>query len=118
MSKTAEQVAQLIWERAKPLFKKMYGVQYYIEVVNPPYDEGINFFFETVPTSNKTHVKRRSTPLHSLKEKDLEQLESIIQEIKKLTQISIRYQGFIGQLWPSAGNPIAKVNVSDQEAAW
>lgn len=118
MSKTAEQTAQLIWERAEPLFKKMYRVQYYIEVVNPPYDEGINFFFETVPTSDKAHVRRRSTPLHSLKEKDLEQLELIIQELKKLTQISIRYQGFIGHLWPSTGKPIAKADVSDQEAAW
>lgn len=115
---TPQKAAELIWQRAEPHFKKMYKVQYYIKIVNDKFDDEFNFFFETVPMSNKAHVWRRSQPLHTLETYDLEYLEKVIGELHNLTNISIRYQGFVGKVWPISGKRIAMEDVSVQEERW
>ncbi|WPC19404.1 acetyl-CoA carboxylase [Pediococcus inopinatus] len=118
MTETPEKAAELIWERAAPHFKKLYRTQYYIKVANVKFLDEYNFFFETVPMKSKTGIRRRSEPLHTLERYDLAYLERVVAELSKLTKLSIRYQGFVGMLWPTSGKVIATANVSDQEDKW
>ncbi|KAF0343792.1 acetyl-CoA carboxylase [Pediococcus acidilactici] len=96
--------AKIIIERVKVLFKRIPNTKYTINVANDIYDKQYNFFLE----SQKKGQRPRSVPLHSITNYDLENLENIINEIKKVYKLSIEYTGFTDQRWPSSWRVIQK----------
>lgn len=97
MIESSEQAAKTITTRISQLFKP--GVNQYlrIDVVNNRFTRQYNFFYDI----RKKQTRERSIPLHSLTEYRLEYLESVVAQIQKQTQLTIRFSGFEGQRWPS-----------------
>lgn len=83
--------AATIYSRIDPLFKRMRGHQYKIIVVDSPYVDHYSMFFDDLP-NKKTKANARSTPLYEM-EKDLDSLNELMAELKKLTNLTVVYRG-------------------------
>ncbi|GEK28416.1 acetyl-CoA carboxylase [Furfurilactobacillus siliginis] len=95
---------QVITKRLDALFVRKRNVRYWLQVVDDPYDQTYNFFFDS---RLKGH-REKSVPLHTITHYDLAYLETVIISLKKHTQLSVLYEGFTGQHWPSNYNIIQK----------
>ncbi|WP_125979710.1 acetyl-CoA carboxylase [Loigolactobacillus iwatensis] len=96
--------AKLIVQRCQDQFKQRRQTRYWIKVVNDRYDQTYNFFFNY----QRLHQVERSVPVRTITEFDLHRLELLIQEIKRLTEFNIEYEGFYHFLWPSSQRQIQK----------
>lgn len=96
--------AKLIVQRCQDQFKQKRQTHYWIKVVNDHYDHTYNFFFNY----QRLHQVERSVPVRIITESDLQWLELLIQEIQRLTEFNIEYEGFYHFLWPNAQRPIQK----------
>ncbi|GEP19608.1 hypothetical protein [Pediococcus argentinicus] len=88
----------IIWGRVEQLFKHKYQTMYWIEVYNDRFDDTYNFFFY----AKEKFGRQRSIPLHTVKDYHLEHLEGIIDELKKRTQLTIKFGGFDKLYWPKS----------------
>ena len=84
--------AELIMHRIDPVFKKLRGHVYQIQVVDSQYTKTYNMFLDD-QANEKANSRSRSTPIYSLeKDQGLEMLNNIIDETKKLTNLTIIYK--------------------------
>lgn len=88
-----EKEAQLIMDRIKPVFKKLRGHTYQILIVNSPYLDHYGVYLEDNPINDK-YSRARSTSLYSYdKSQGKEGFIEIINELKKLTNLTIFKRG-------------------------
>lgn len=94
---TPKQAVDVIMPRIQKNFKRLNRHQYWLSIVNNPYDEKYSFFiYDKVPRD-----RTRSTPLHDLKSYDIEYLEEVVKLLTQQTKLSIVYTGFTGLRWHS-----------------
>lgn len=96
--------ADIIAERAAPLFTRKRNTLYWYSVVNDIYDQAYNFFFNIHPRGHR----RRSIPLHTLPDYDLATLENVVTALRQSNHLTIEFVGFTGSYWPQAGTLIQK----------
>lgn len=89
---------KLITERLAQSFKRLSRTHYWIEIAKDPYDCQYNFFFN----SQRVGQRLKSIPLHSVETYELQYLESLLQELRKETQLTIKFVGFTGEKWPGS----------------
>ncbi|QYH51109.1 hypothetical protein [Liquorilactobacillus hordei] len=96
---SAKKQAEIINERINKYFIPNIRARYQINVTNNIYDKVYGFYF----LRGKPNHFTRSTPIRSLKneEYNIEYLESIIRELEKLTNFTIRYIAFENLRWHS-----------------
>ncbi len=87
----------IIDKRLKTLFKPVSQSRYWLQVVNDPYDQSYNFFFNS--QRRNQHVK--SIPLHRLTDYQLTYLETVITGLRTKTNLTIEFAGFTGMKWPT-----------------
>ncbi|AUV74121.1 acetyl-CoA carboxylase (plasmid) [Lactiplantibacillus plantarum subsp. plantarum] len=86
------------------LFKRLNRTRYWLSIVNDKIDEQYNIFFYSEHSGKRT----RSTPLHSIRNYELEYLESFVKELRAATALSIEFVGFSQQRWPDSQYLIQK----------
>ncbi|AVK62997.1 acetyl-CoA carboxylase [Lactobacillus sp. CBA3606] len=96
---------RLINTRMQLLFKRLTATKYWLQIVNDPYDDEFNVFFN----SQRKWERLKSVPLHSLHGRNLVHLELVVTELHHLTQLTIEYEGFAGIRWPKNHHLIQKV---------
>lgn len=101
---------KLIEERITILFKRRSKTRYWLQVVDDPYDRTYNFFFN----SQRKWERQKSVPLHTIAQHDLSYLETIIVALQSFTQLTIQYDGFTGQRWPSSFQLIQRKRHHDE----
>lgn len=89
-----ENEAKIIYGRIEMLFKRMPGHQYKIIVVNSPYNDEYTIFFDDIPLP-KVKAYTRSTAIYEMP-KNQDDLNKLIAEIKKLTNLTIIYRNVEG----------------------
>lgn len=104
MHMTNQQTAKLILDRAKPLFKREYNVQYRIKVVFDHYDHQFNFYMIRYKPGHITRV----TPLHHVERTWIADLEEILNLIEKDLKLTIVFAGFEGIKWDSRNSYIQR----------
>lgn len=92
----------VIVSRISLLFKRISYTQYWLEVVNDKYDKSYNVFF----CQQKKGSHLRSTPVHKIDEYKLEYLEEVITGFRKKSNLTIKYVGFTGEVWPNSQKKI------------
>lgn len=106
MHMTNQQTARLILDRANPLFKREYNVQYRLKVVLDPYDHQFNFYMIRFKPGHITRV----TPLHHVKSTNILDLEEILASIEIKLKLTVVFAGFEGVKWESKNGYIQKPN--------
>ncbi|MFC6177416.1 acetyl-CoA carboxylase [Companilactobacillus huachuanensis] len=101
---------RIILERISQSFTRRRDTQYYLQVVNDCYDCTYNFFINIRPRGERLH----SIPLHTVEDYRLSYLEKIIDRIMEKYQLSITYDGFVGQKWPVKQELIQKRRHKDE----
>lgn len=86
------------------LFKRMQRTKYWLLVANDHYDQTFNFFFN----SQRKFERLQSVPMHRVKVYDLAYLEQVIKAVRDHTQLTIEFDGFTQQRWPSSQLMIQK----------
>ncbi|WP_057871063.1 hypothetical protein [Liquorilactobacillus ghanensis] len=99
---SAERQAKLIAERANKKVIPHVPALYYINIVNNKYGKRYNFFFYSQIKYKMTH----SVPIAILEKYDIEYLEKVVRELRKLTNLTFRYTDFEDQRWHSNGRLI------------
>jgi len=100
----------LIIERIQINFTRQRRTEYWLQVVNDPYDQTYNFFINIQPKKQRIH----SIPLHTVTKYDLIYLERLIDQISSVFQLSISYDGFTGLTWPVKQELIQKRRHRDE----
>ncbi|GAY74306.1 hypothetical protein [Lentilactobacillus kosonis] len=102
--------AKLIANKIGPLFKNLRGDRYQIQIVNDNQAKEYTFFFMRQPKNGSMLI----SPIYQIKEYNLENLEAVLDELNHYYQFTKLYRGFVGELWPSNGNPIQKNKTSEE----
>lgn len=101
---------KLIEERLSILFKRRSKTRYWLQVVDDPYDQTYNFFFN----SQRKWQRQKSVPLHTVTDHNLEYLEKIMVDLQQFTRLTVQYDGFTGQRWPSSFRLIQRKKHRDE----
>lgn len=104
MLMTNEQTAQLILDRALPLFKRELNVQYRFKVVFDHFDEQFNFYMIRYKPGHITRV----TPLHHVRSSWIVDLEEILDRINQQLKLTVVFAGFEGIKWDSKNTYIQR----------
>lgn len=88
---------EIIDQRIEKLFKRISRTRYWIQIVNDPYDQTYNFFFN----SQRRGERLKSVPLHKLVNYQLTYLEQLIKGLRTKTNLTIEFTGFTGMRWPT-----------------
>jgi len=102
--------ARLIAGKIKPLFTQMNGDRYQLQIVKDDQAHQFAFFFMRQPRRGSMLIK----PIYQIEDYNLEYLEAVLTELKQYYQFTNVYRGFIGDLWPSNGEPIQKKKAKDE----
>lgn len=108
---TNQQTARLILDRAIPLFKREYNVQYRLKVVLDPYDHQFNFYMIRFKPGHITRV----TPLHHVKSTNILDLEELLSLIEQELKLTVVFAGFEGIKWESKKGYIQRPKRRDWE---
>jgi len=101
---------RLIIERIQVNFKRQFQTEYWLQIVNDPYDQTFNFFINIRPRGKRIH----SIPLHTIDNYNLSYLERLVARIMEKFQLSITYDGFVGLKWPIKQEYIQKRRHKDE----
>ncbi|GAY73841.1 hypothetical protein [Lentilactobacillus kosonis] len=94
--------ARIIADKIKPLFKNIRGDHYKLQIIDSKQNKQYTIFFSRQPKNGSMIVN----PVYTIDEYKLEHLENVLNELENYYKFTQEYRGFVGQLWPSNGNPV------------
>lgn len=95
---------KIITSRIDLLFQRKPCTRYWLQIANDTYDQTFNFFF----LSQKPYQRLHCTPIHSVTNYDLANLEQLIIGLSHECKLTIDFTQFSGQRWPQSQRLIQK----------